>query len=236
MQQTNVPPASTDTTVRGASDDRAAVRGASSDRTAGRGASSDRAAVRGASDDRAAVRGADVIAQKLAAAGCTHAFGIPGGEVLTIIDALAQAGIAFHLTKHENFAGFLAEGVWHATGAPGILVATIGPGVANAVNVIANAEQDRVPLVVITGCMDGADADTYTHQLFDHQAVLSPITKASYRLNAGSIDAVMDKALTVMASGQPGPVHLDLPIKVAEAAAAPASPLPARSGPSVPAE
>jgi hypothetical protein len=90
--------------------------------------------------------GADVIAKKLAAAGCRFAFGIPGGEVLAIVDALARAGIRFVLTRHENPAGFMAEGVWHAAGAPGILVATIGPGVANAVNTIANAGQDRVPL------------------------------------------------------------------------------------------
>lgn len=170
------------------------------------------------------MRNADLIAQKLAASGCAHAFGLPGGEVLTIIDALERVGIRFHLAKHENFAGFLAEGVWHATGAPGILVATIGPGVANAVNVIANAQQDRVPLIVITGCVDGADADTYTHQVFDHQAVLRPITKASFRARGPSLDAVMDKMLTLAATGQPGPVHLDLPIGVAdEAASAPAS-------------
>ena len=62
---------------------------------------------------------ADVIAEKLHAAGCRHAFGIPGGEVLTIMDALVRAGIRFTLTKHENAAGFMADGVYHATGAPG---------------------------------------------------------------------------------------------------------------------
>ncbi|MEM6847578.1 MAG: thiamine pyrophosphate-binding protein [Pseudomonadota bacterium] len=168
-------------------------------------------------------RNADVIAEALAAAGCRHAFGIPGGEVLTIIDALERAGITFHLTKHENVAGFMAEGAWHATGAPGILVATIGPGVTNAVNVIANAEQDRVPLMVLTGCMDGADADTYTHQVFDHQAVLQPVTKATFRANHGSVAQVMEKAIAIMTEGQPGPVHLDLPIKVADAEAPPRS-------------
>ncbi|MEM8662729.1 MAG: thiamine pyrophosphate-binding protein, partial [Pseudomonadota bacterium] len=127
------------------------------------------------------MRNADIIAKKLAALGCRHAYGIPGGEVLTIMDALDQAGIAFRLVKHENFGGFLAEGTWHATGAPGILVATIGPGVANAVNVIANAYQDRVPLIFLTGCLDGADADTYTHQVFDHQALLSGIVKGTFR-------------------------------------------------------
>ncbi|MCH8166440.1 MAG: thiamine pyrophosphate-binding protein, partial [Proteobacteria bacterium] len=83
---------------------------------------------------------ADVIARRLHAAGCRFAFGIPGGEVLTLIDALERAGIRFVLTRHENAAGFMAEGGWHATGAPGILVATVGPGVANAFNVVANAE------------------------------------------------------------------------------------------------
>jgi len=166
------------------------------------------------------LRNADLVARKLAASGCTRAFGIPGGEVLTIIDALGKAGIAFHLTKHENVAGFMAEGTWHATGAPGILVATIGPGVANAVNVIANAHQDRVPLVVLTGCMDDEDADTYTHQVFDHRAVLREVTKATFRANAGSLNQVMDKALTLLHTGQPGPVHIDLPIRVAEAGAA----------------
>ena len=175
---------------------------------------------------------ADLIAAKLAASGCTRAFGIPGGEVLTLIDALERAGIRFHLTKHENVAGFMAEGTWHATGAPGILVATIGPGVANAVNVIANAHQDRVPLVVLTGCMDGADADTYTHQVFDHRAVLGPVTKATFRAETGSLDQVMDKALTALGTGQPGPVHIDVPIRVASApaSAAPRAPAPVGAG------
>ncbi len=176
------------------------------------------------------LRNADIIAQKLAASGCRHAFGIPGGEVLTIIDALERAGIAFHLTKHENFAGFMAEGAWQATGAPGILVATIGPGVANAINVIANAYQDRVPLIFLTGCLDGADADTYTHQVFDHQALLKEVVKGTFRAAPGSINQVMDKALTLMGTGQPGPVHLDIPIEVAQSPALRGASAPAGIG------
>jgi acetolactate synthase-1/2/3 large subunit len=61
---------------------------------------------------------ARIIAQRLSDAGCRHAFGIPGGEVLTLMEALDEAGIAFTLTKHENCAGFMAEGTHHATGAP----------------------------------------------------------------------------------------------------------------------
>ncbi len=160
--------------------------------------------------------GADRIAQRLARAGCRHAFGIPGGEVLALVEALGAAGIEVILTKHENAAGFMAEGVWHATGAPGLFFATLGPGVANAVNVVANAMQDRVPLIFVTGCVDAAEAESYTHQVFDHQALLRPIVKASFRATRETADLVVDKALAIALSGRPGPVHIDLPITVAE--------------------
>ncbi len=159
---------------------------------------------------------ADVIARRLYAAGCRFAFGIPGGEVLTLIDALQRAGIRFVLTKHENAAGFMAEGGWHATGAPGILVATVGPGVANAFNVVANAEQDRVPLIVLSGAVDAAEAMRYTHQVFDHSAAFAHICKASFIAPDGAIDTMIDKALAIATSGRPGPVHIDLPIRVAD--------------------
>jgi len=158
---------------------------------------------------------ADVIAEKLYAAGCRHAFGIPGGEVLTIMDALVRVGIRFTLTKHENAAGFMADGVYHATGAPAILLATVGPGVANAVNAIANAHQERTPLIVLTGCVDDAETVTYTHQIFDHQALLRPVTKGTFRAVADASDIVVDKALAVALEGRPGPVHIDIPIGVA---------------------
>jgi acetolactate synthase I/II/III large subunit len=160
--------------------------------------------------------GADRIAKRLAAAGITTAFGIPGGEVLALVEAMNAAGIETILTKHENAAGFMAEGLWHATGAPGLFYATLGPGVANAVNVVANAMQDRVPLVFLTGCVDAADAETYTHQVFDHQALLRPIVKASFRATPATADLVIDKAIAFATSGRPGPVHVDVPISVAE--------------------
>ncbi|MCX2724304.1 thiamine pyrophosphate-binding protein [Roseibium salinum] len=160
--------------------------------------------------------GADIIAGKLHAAGCRHAFGIPGGEVLALMQALDQAGMTFVLVKHENAGGFMAEGGWHADGAPGVLLATLGPGAANAVNVVANAWQDRVPLIFLTGCVDQAEAESYTHQVFDHQQLLRPIVKASLSARLGALDVMMDKALAIALDGQPGPVHIDVPIKVAE--------------------
>lgn len=160
--------------------------------------------------------GADIIAGKLHGAGCRHAFGIPGGEVLALMDSLNRAGLKFVLVKHENAGGFMAEGGWHADGAPGVLLATLGPGVANAVNVVANAWQDRVPLIFLTGCVDAAEAESYTHQVFDHQQLLRPIVKASFSARLGALDAMMDKAIALAMEGQPGPVHIDVPINVAD--------------------
>lgn len=178
----------------------------------------------------------DIIASRLFDAGVRHAFGVPGGEVLDLIDALQRAGITFVLARHENAAGFMAEGAWHATGAPGVLVATVGPGMANTVNVTANAEQDRVPLIVLTGRYDDATTLRYTHQIFDHRAVLGPLVKASFEARINACDVMIDKAVRLALDPQPGPVHIDIPIGVASAAHAPARVAPiAAASPVMPA-
>lgn len=181
------------------------------------------------------IRAADALARRLYAAGCRTAFGMPGGEVLTVIDALEAAGIRFILAKHENAAGFIAEGVHHRDHAPAILVGTIGPGTLNGVNTVANALQDQVPLIVISGCMDADEAARYTHQVIDQQAVFRPITKASFALTAGAAHTIADKAVAIAIEGRPGPVHIDVPISVADAqitATTPATRAPA--SPAVP--
>jgi acetolactate synthase-1/2/3 large subunit len=177
-----------------------------------------------------AMTGAEAIAARLRQAGVRHAFGIPGGEVLALVDALERAGIRFHLARHENAAGFMAEAVWHATGAPAVLVATLGPGIANAVNVIANAQQDRVPMIAISGRAPEAETLTYSHQVMDHQAMLRPLVKASFEARAGACGPMIDKAVRLATDPRPGPVHVDLPIPVASAAeAADWAPRPAQA-------
>lgn len=151
---------------------------------------------------------------------------MPGGEVLTLVDALERAGIRFILCKHENAAAFMAEGAWHRTGAPGILVATVGPGALNGVNAVANAHQDRVPLIVLAGCVDADEAQTYTHQVLDQRAVFAPITKATFTLDAGAAHVIADKAVTIATEGRPGPVFVDVPITVAVTPVAPEIPAP----------
>ncbi|MCK0166738.1 thiamine pyrophosphate-binding protein [Jannaschia sp. S6380] len=168
------------------------------------------------------LRAADALARRLHAAGCRRAFGMPGGEVLTLLDALGRAGIEFVLCHHENAAGFMAEGAHHVDGAPAILVATVGPGAMNGVNVVANAEQDRVPMIVLTGCVDAAEAENYTHQVLDHRAVFAPITKATFTLVPEVAAVQVDKAVRIAtgaAGGRAGPVLIDVPISVADAPA-----------------
>lgn len=166
-------------------------------------------------------RAADLLARRLYEAGCRHAFGMPGGEVLTLVDALEAAGITFHLAKHENAAGFMAEAVHHRDGAPAILVATLGPGAMNGINVVANALQDRVPMIVLTGCVDEDEALTYTHQVLDHAQVFRPVTKGGFRLTVAGADIVADKAVSLAQRPRCGPVHVDVPISVAGARVAP---------------
>ena len=183
-----------------------------------------------------AIRAADALARRLYAAGCRTAFGMPGGEVLTLIDAMEKAGIRFVLAKHENAAGFMAEGVHHHDGAPAILISTIGPGTLNGVNTVANALQDQVPLIVISGCMDNDEAQKYTHQVVDQQAVFRPITKASFCLSADAAHTIADKAVAIATEGRPGPVHIDVPTSVADAPApATAPPMRRAASPTAPA-
>ena len=157
---------------------------------------------------------AQIIARALHGAGARHAFGIPGGEVLALMSALDEAGLRVTLVKHENCAGFMGEGAWHGGGGLAVLFATIGPGLANATNAIANAWQDRVPMIVLTGCVPAIEQHTYTHQVFDHVALMKPITKAAFRVEAGTAAVLADKAIAIATTGRPGPVVLDVPIDV----------------------
>lgn len=175
---------------------------------------------------------ADYLARRLYEAGVRHAFGIPGGEVLAVMDALDRAGIEFHLVKHETAGGFMADAVAQHTGTPGVLVGTLGPGVTNLVTAVGHAHLDRTATVVLTACIDDGAAATYTHQIFDHTALLAPITKWSVRLPARGAHAIVDRAIPMASAGVPGPVHLDIPTSVASLPLeGPVVPLTRRSAP-----
>ena len=127
-------------------------------------------------------RASDILSSTLYESGCRHAIGMAGGEVLTLIDSLEASGIKYFSCSHENSGGFIAEGIHHVSGSIALLVATLGPGAMNCVNVIANAYQDKVPMILLTGCVDKKDYGVYTHQVMDHGSVFSSIVKSTYVL------------------------------------------------------
>ncbi|WP_372426908.1 thiamine pyrophosphate-binding protein [Salinarimonas chemoclinalis] len=189
-------------------------------------------------------RVADTVALTLHAHGVRHAFGMPGGEVVTLVDALAAAGVRFLLVRGESAGAMAAAGVGVLTGTPGVLVTTLGPGLANAVNGIADAVQERAPLLVLTGVVDRAIRALYTHQILDQAALLRPLVKGSFEVEPKSAQATVRRAIALATTAPMGPVHLDLAPGVAaladpapEAAIDPAPtlalPAPARDDPAL---
>ena len=157
----------------------------------------------------------EIIAQALREAGVRYAFGIPGGEVLEFLDALRKVGIKFVLTKHEMGAGMMAEASYQLTGKPGVLVATLGPGITNTATAAAQALLDRSALIVITGEVATSLKSIYTHQLIDQEALLRPLVKWSTTIAADNAFAQVRKGLAIAMGPMPGPVHFNLPTDIA---------------------
>ncbi|MBV8320643.1 MAG: thiamine pyrophosphate-binding protein [Hyphomicrobiales bacterium] len=93
---------------------------------------------------------ADLIIATLKANGVTRGFGIPSGNVLPLMEAMRQGGVEFVLTAHEGSAGFAADVTGRMTGAPGLCIATLGPGATNLATGVGGAFLDRSPLIAIT--------------------------------------------------------------------------------------
>lgn len=157
---------------------------------------------------------ARVLADALYERGVRHAFGVPGGVVLPLLDAFREVGIDFVLVKHEGSAGFMADAMAQLTGAPSVCVATLGPGATNLVSGLAGALLDRAPVVAITGQVDDGLANVYTHQTLDQRALFEPVTKHSVTLSAEQAWREIPLALRHLDSGRRGPIHLNIPASV----------------------
>ena len=162
---------------------------------------------------------ADLIVSILKAAGITRGFGVPSGNVLPLMEAMRTGGIDFVLTAHEGSAGFAADVTARMTGAPGLCIATLGPGATNLATGVGCAYLDRSPLIAITCTLNEALLGRRIQMWIDHEALFKPITKASFMLRTGKVAATVIEALRIATSEPPGPVHLDLPEDVALAAA-----------------
>ncbi len=142
-------------------------------------------------------------------------FGLPGGEILDFMEAGRRAGIDFLLTRHEATASFMADVTGQIQRAPGVCVATLGPGAINMTLGVANAYLDRSPLIAITATLARSAAPVATHQDLDLNAVYRPFTKLALTLDGEDTEAKVRRAIAVSMAPRMGPVHLALPSDVA---------------------
>ncbi|MFW2513294.1 acetolactate synthase large subunit [Demequina sp. SO4-13] len=156
--------------------------------------------------------GAQAIVRSLEAAGVTDIFGLPGGTILPTYDPLMDSTQLRHiLVRHEQGAGHAAEGYAHATGRPGVCIATSGPGATNLVTPIADANMDSIPLVAITGQVAAANIGTDAFQEADIVGITQPITKHNVLVtDANDIPRAIAEAFYIATHGRPGPVLVDV--------------------------
>jgi acetolactate synthase-1/2/3 large subunit len=138
---------------------------------------------------------AAAMARLLAQAGIDRVFGLPGGEVLVLIDELRQAGVDFVLMRHEANAGIAAAVYGKLRGQTGVTLATLGPGAANLMLPISNAYLDQEPLLAITAQIPSEFPPQYTHQLLPLHDVYRPVCRYVDTVTAETVEAVVPRAL-----------------------------------------
>jgi len=165
------------------------------------------------------VNGADAVLRSLEAEGVEVVFGLPGGAVLPLYDAMARGTTVRHvLARHEQGAGHMAEGYARASGRVGVAVATSGPGATNLVTPIADAWMDSTPLVCITGQVRTHLIGTDAFQECDIVGVTIPIVKHSWLVqDVDEIPHALKAAFHVARTGRCGPVLVDIPRDIQEA-------------------
>ena len=157
--------------------------------------------------------GADILIRSLQEENVDHIFGYPGGAVLHIYDAIFRQNKIQHvLVRHEQAATHMADGYARATGRPGVVLVTSGPGATNAITGIATAYMDSIPMVVISGQVQSHLIGTDSFQETDMVGISRPIVKHSFLVKAAEdIPMAIKKAFYIATSGRPGPVVVDIP-------------------------
>ncbi|MDD3674210.1 MAG: acetolactate synthase large subunit [Thauera propionica] len=157
--------------------------------------------------------GAQLIVRLLERQGVRTIAGIPGGAILPFYDALsASTQIRHVLARHEQGAGFMAQGMARVSGVPQVCIASSGPGATNLVTAIADACLDSIPMVIITGQVPQSMIGTDAFQEVDIYGITVPITKHNFLVRSAQelLDVVPD-AFRIAMSGRPGPVLIDVP-------------------------
>ena len=157
--------------------------------------------------------GGELLLKALKDEGVKFIFGYPGGAALHIYDAIFRQKYVDHiLVRHEQGATHAADGYSRATGKPGVVLVTSGPGATNAITGLATAFMDSIPLVVISGQVQSHLIGTDSFQETDMIGVSRPIVKHSYLVqSAEEIPSIVQEAFYIAQTGRPGPVVIDIP-------------------------
>lgn len=157
--------------------------------------------------------GAEILIKTLAELDVDTVFGYPGGAVLPVYDALFDNHDFQHvLIRHEQAGTHAADGYARATGKPGVVLVTSGPGGTNTVTGIATAMMDSIPLVVFTGQVPTSVIGNDAFQEADIMGITRPITKQNYLVrDVNELEDVIREAFHIATNGRPGPVLIDLP-------------------------
>jgi acetolactate synthase-1/2/3 large subunit len=163
------------------------------------------------------MNGSQIIVEALRRHGVEYLFGYPGGACMPIFDALVDAPeIKIILVRHEQGGTHMADGYARATGKPGVVLVTSGPGATNTVTGLLTALMDSVPMVVLTGQTITPNLGKDAFQEADVFGVTMPVVKHSYLVReANDLPRILNEAFHLATSGRPGPVLVDLPKDVA---------------------
>jgi acetolactate synthase-1/2/3 large subunit len=162
------------------------------------------------------IKGSQIIIESLIKEKIEYMFGYPGGVVIPIFHEIYNAPIKFILSRHEQGAIHAADGYARASGKPGVVIATSGPGATNLVTGIATAHLDSIPLVVFTGQVSTAMIGNDAFQEVDMTGITRPITKHNYLVkDVADLARIIKEAFYIATTGRPGPVVIDVPVDIA---------------------
>ncbi len=153
---------------------------------------------------------AAAVAKALADAGIERVFGLPGGEVLVLIDELRKAGIDFVLMRHEANAGLAAAVYGKLRRQPGVVLATLGPGAANLLLPVASAYLDQEPLLAISAQLPGDLPPSHTHQLLPLQDIYGPVCRMTGEITCDNAADILARALGACMERPYGAAYLTL--------------------------
>ncbi|CAI2931990.1 5-guanidino-2-oxopentanoate decarboxylase [Aminobacter niigataensis] len=176
----------------------------------------------------------------LEAHGVDTVFGIPGVHTIELYRGLARSKIRHITPRHEQGAGFMADGYARATGRPGVAFVITGPGLTNTITAMAQARADSVPMLVISGVNAQPTLGKglgYLHELPDQRGMMEKVALSSRRVTeAAELPGAIARAFEMFATRRPGPVHIEVPLDVMGKPADGLKPLPKRAAVPAPGE